>query len=92
MSMSWNHRILAKEQILPSGEKHYYFSIHEVHYEDAKPVAYSAIATDVGGESIRSITWLLTKMMKARKKPILWYGDRFPEEFKEDVNLDKLHL
>lgn len=90
--MGWNHRILAKEQILSSGEKHYYFAIHEVYYEDDKPISHTELAVDVGGESIRSITWTLTKMLKARKKPILWAGGRFPEEFKENVNLDKLNV
>lgn len=88
----WNHRILATEQTLSSGEKNYYFAIHEVHYEDNDPVSHTALPVDVGGESIRSITWALTKMLKARKKPILWAGDRFPEEFKENVNLDKLNV
>jgi len=76
--MSWNYRILAHEY-----NKEIYFEIHEVYYnKDGKPDGYTAEAISVGGEDMRSITWILNKMKGCREKPILWSGDKFPNEYK----------
>jgi len=73
----WNHRILAKEY---KGEIH--FEIHEVYYENGKPMGRTKNPVSVGGENIKAIRWVLKKMKKATKKPILWGDDRFPLRFK----------
>lgn len=75
--MGWNHRILAHEY---KGE--IYLQIHEVYYDDdGNPKSYTSEAISVGGESLKSITWTLNKMLQCRSKPILWAGDRFPNEY-----------
>jgi len=76
--MSWNHRILAHEH---DGEV--YLQIHEVHYnENNIPVRYTERAVFIGGENLKSITWTLNKMLECRTKPILWAGEKFPNEYK----------
>jgi len=79
--MAWNHRILAHEY---NGE--IYFMIHEVSYnENNIPYSYTERATTVGGEDLKSITWILYRMLECRNKPILWAGEKFPKEFKKRV-------
>ena len=75
--MSWNHRLLAHEH---KGE--IYLRFHEVHYdENGKPIGCTYNPIPVGGESVKSCRWTLNRMKEALQKPILWYGDRFPEEY-----------
>ena len=74
--MVWNHRILAHEH---KGE--IYLKIHEVYYnENGIPVLYTNNPTDVCGDDLKSIRWTLNKMKECIGKPILWAGDRFPNE------------
>jgi len=74
--MGWNHRVLAHD----CGDE-MYFQIHEVLYTDDIPDGYTEKGISVGGESISSLKWTLNKMKKCLSKPILWAGDRFPEEY-----------
>lgn len=74
----WNHRILANEY-----DGRVYFEIHEVHYENDKPVAYTKNSIPVGGEDIKTIKWVLKRMKRATKKPILWGGEKFPLVFRK---------
>lgn len=77
---TWNYRVMAH---LEQGEvTEIYLSVHIVYYRDKVPVSYAEPAAGTGGESPKSIKWTLKQMKKALKKPILWYGDRFPEEHK----------
>ena len=79
--MGWNHRILAHED----GEG-MYFQIHEVYYDkEGTPNGYSTNAVSVGGDTINSITWTLNKMKECRGKPVLFAGDKFPNEYKNKV-------
>lgn len=83
---SWNHRVLIYPQHpidieIGNDEKH--FRIHEVHYDvDGKPTTYSKEARPVCGEDLDSLKWTLEKMLDCLSKPVLWYGDRWPEEYK----------
>ncbi len=78
MKGGWNHRILAHEY---GGD--IYFEIHEVYYdENSIAVSYTENPVSVGSDTIKGITWTLYKMLQCRKKPILWAGERFPEECK----------
>ena len=73
--MSWNHRLLAfaeKDELL--------FEVCEVYYDDGKPTGYTENPR-VWGETKSEIRWTLRHMRKALRKPILWGGERFPEEF-----------
>ena len=76
--MSWNHRILARKY-----EDEIYLEIHEVHYDEkGNAEAYAEKPTTIGSETLKGITWTLNKMKECRKKPILWYGEKFPKEYK----------
>jgi len=76
--MGWNHRILAHED----GEL-MYFQIHEVYYDkEGTPNGYTTNGVSVGGYTIKSITWALNKMKECRAKPVLFAGDKFPDEYK----------
>ena len=81
--MSWNHRILAHEN---NGEV--YFQLHEVYYKDEVPNSYTANPITVGSESLKGIKWTLNKMQDAVKKPILWAGEKFPNECKVKYTCD----
>jgi hypothetical protein len=81
--MSWNHRILAHES-----KEEVYFQIHEVYYTDNKPDGYTANAVSVGGDTLKSINWTLNKMKEAIKKPVLWSGEKFPNECKVKYTCD----
>lgn len=77
--MHWNHRILAHQSL--NGD--IYFRIHEIHYNDNnEPTGYSNGVLGVEGESIDDINWTLEKIYQALKKPVLWSGEKFPQEFK----------
>jgi hypothetical protein len=65
----------------PQDELH--FRIHEVHYDDdGKPKSYTTEAVCVAGENFEDMKWSIEKMLEALDKPVLWYGPRFPEEYK----------
>ena len=75
---SWNHRVLAHEY-----KDEVVFQIHEVYYnEEGKPNGSTKDGVIVVGESKKDIAWTLNKMKECLKDPILWAGDRFPEEYK----------
>ncbi len=76
--MGWNHRILAKKY--ESGEIE--FQIHEVYYDiKGKPNGYTANPIAIIGDSLSDIKWTLNKMIECCDKPILWFGDDFPNEY-----------
>lgn len=75
----WNHRVMAH---IYEGEV--YFKIHEVHYKKKNiPYLYSKNTETIEGDSVKSLKWTLKKMKDCLKKPILYYGERFPEEYLE---------
>ena len=81
--MGWNHRILAHKQ----EDNSIYFSIHEVYYTNNIPDGYTSNPISIGSEDIKGIKWTLNRMKECLKKPILWAGDRFPEEYTTSVFL-----
>lgn len=84
--MGWNYRALATEHTYSNGKSEIILSIHEVYYdEDGNPNGYIKEKT-INGESIKSLKWSLNKMKEALKKPVLWAGERFPEEYIETSN------
>lgn len=75
--MKWNYRVLAHEN---NGE--IYFQMHIVYYAvNGNPTHYSIQPVTVGSESIKDIVWMLNKMLAGRLKPILWAGNKFPQEY-----------
>ncbi len=75
---TWNYRILAHKY-----DKEIYFQVHEVYYDEYEnPNGYTKNPISIGGTDIKEITWSLNKILACRKKPILWAGKQFPEEYK----------
>ncbi len=76
--MSWNYRIIAHNVF-----HEVYLQVHEVYYSnDNMPYSYTLNPITIGGIDKPGIEWALNKMSLALKKPILWAGDRFPQEVK----------
>lgn len=78
--MSWNYRVLAHEY-----HDELFFAIHEVYYnEDGTPDGCTQNAIGVAGENPDGLKWTLNRMKEALKKPVLWGGDRFPQEYEHN--------
>lgn len=79
----WNHRLMLHEH-----EHGSVLKIHEIYYNDLGiPDSYTenGIGPQVDlDEGIEGINWILDKMKECLKLPILYYGDKFPEEYKPE--------
>lgn len=74
---TWNHRVMADELI--GGEV--YLEIHEVYYDENNvPYTYTEKPISIGSEDVSGLTWTINRMQACLKKPILWKGDKFPQE------------
>ena len=78
---SWNHRVMAKQH-----RDYVYLEIHEVYYKNDIPTVCTENPVTIGAESIKSLKWTLKMMTKCLSSPILWYGEKFPNEYKEEEN------
>lgn len=75
--MSWNYRILVK-----AFEEELQFGIYEVYYDDqGKPNKYSTEPIPVIAEDLDSLRWVVDMISACLSKPVLWYGDKFPQEY-----------
>ncbi len=84
--MSWNYRILAYVK-----NKEVWFKIHSVYYDkDGIPNGYSSNPESVESDSLDGVKWNLKKMKECLKKPILYEGDRFSEEYKPKKRKKKM--
>lgn len=85
---TWNYRVLAHPHPT-EGEKEIFFQVHEVHYENEKPVAYGETAARIGGDDIKEMKEVVQRIWDAiyiigstiPKNKILWAGKRFPEYY-----------
>lgn len=83
--MKWNYRVMAKEFDCGTIE----LDIYEVYYDENDiPNGYTNNSVSPGGYNVKlnglnDIKQALELMIKALDKPILWYGDKFPQEYKE---------
>lgn len=58
------------------------FQIHEVYYnQNDIPTSYTKEPVKIFGHDINDINWQIDKIKNCLDKPILYYGDRFPEEY-----------
>jgi hypothetical protein len=80
--MGWNHRILAHKQ----EDGSVYLSIHEVYYTNGIPDSYTLNPITIGSEDLKGIKWTLNRMKECLKKPILWAGESFPNEYPTSVS------
>lgn len=71
----WNYRILFNEKMK-------LYEIHEVHYQNNKPYAYGDGIVTLNEETKKSIKWVLKKVKKAFKKPVLSL-ENFPKKIKK---------
>lgn len=75
--MSWNHRMLAhqlKDEIV--------FKIHEVYYdENNNPKLYTKDPVSISEGSLEDVHITLIRMQACMWEPVLWYGDKFPQEY-----------
>lgn len=76
---TWNHRILAHED----GKGEVWFGMHEVYSTYGIPDSCTLNPITFNSDSLKSMKWSLRRMTEATKKPILWFGDKFPQEYKE---------
>ncbi len=77
---SWNYRVLAYKH---KYAKEASLNIYEVYYnEEGVPNGYAEDPATVEGGSIKGFKWTLKHMKKCLKKPILYCGERFPDEYK----------
>ncbi|QNL49656.1 hypothetical protein H8S90_23555 [Olivibacter sp. SDN3] len=74
----WNCRIMAHHH---SNSEDAYFAIHEIYYEKDIPVSYTENAVAVVFEELSDISDYLDKMKLALSKPVLWAGEKFPNEY-----------
>lgn len=75
--MTWNHRILAHET-----KDGFFFQVHEVYYnKDYNPISYTENAVSIVGNNLDEINWSLDKIKECTNKPILYAGDKFPNEY-----------
>ena len=74
--MTWNYRIIKKT--LPGGEG--YYGIHEVFYEDKKPVMVTEDGIAPYGESEQELLGHYELMGEAFRAPVLDYEKDFPDD------------
>ena len=79
MERNWNYRIMATPM---HGEPLPYMQLIEVHYTDGVPTGYATLGARFGGDTVEEIAMMLDLAKSAIEKPVLWYGDKFPEEYK----------
>jgi hypothetical protein len=79
--MSWNYRMMAQKD----GDN-YFFSVHEVYYDKNNiPYSYSKEPVSVNGNSVDDLIFGVNAIKGAiLNRPVLWYGNRFPEVFDYD--------
>lgn len=79
--MTKDYRILAED----NGDDGMLFEIYEVYYdEDGNAAMHDEYPACVFGDDIDEILFCLNGMKDAINRPILWLGDKFPEQFDYD--------
>lgn len=75
----WNYRVL-----ISVFDNEDIFQIHEVYYNNAGEInGHGENSVSIySEEGLEGVKWQLDMMYKALEKPILWGGERFPEEYK----------
>ena len=85
MERYWNYRIMVREYL-----HKYYFSIYEVCYtKENKPKAHSKYSATIEGNTMDDLQFTLSEMKNCLNEPILWLGDKFPQEFNYDKEMKK---
>lgn len=84
--MGWNHRVLLEKldnAFAIDMDDQYSLQIHEVFYDkEGIPNGYTANSITINGDDLHSISWTVRRISDCLKKPILWKGEKFPQEVK----------
>jgi hypothetical protein len=76
----WNYRVLAFEN-----SEETIFAICEVYYNEKEtPNGYADPNKTISDNGIKGLRWVLNKQKGALKKPILYGGEKFPQEYQEN--------
>lgn len=82
----WNYGIMAHED----PNRSISFAVHEIYYENDVPVSYTENAIPAHGDSIKEVIQDLQMMLNdIQNKPVLWAGEKFPQEYKSLSELIK---
>ena len=68
--MAWNHRVIREDK-----EYGALYAIHEVYYEDGKPVGYTEKPLPPIGETLGELEFEIDRFKEAIKKPVLTEDD-----------------
>jgi hypothetical protein len=74
----WNYRVMAKGY-----KNEVYLGIYEVYYKDDIPSSYSKDPVTIEGNNLFELDKVLSLMTECLGKSILWYGEKFPEEYRK---------
>lgn len=66
--LTWNNRVL---QFAEPGSGDLWYAIHEVHYEDGRPILYTEDPAAVVGDSIEDLRLSLRMMARCLDEPTL---------------------
>lgn len=79
---TWNHRVLAFEHQNKSESEGVTFQICEVYYDKkGNPDGYTD-QNNVIAYSLEKFNWLFEKYKESLSKPVLYGGEKFPQEYK----------
>lgn len=79
---TWNYRILAFEQEEPIVNGADVLQICEVYYDNkGNPEAYTDRNGTISSEGLKGLKKMLKMYKEALKQPILYAGDKFPQEY-----------
>ena len=59
--------------------------MHEMYFKNGEPDDCTMEAVTIAADDIKGIKWTLKMMKKALKEPVIWYGDRYPEVYVEEI-------
>lgn len=74
-----DYRILAH---IEEAMDNIYYTIHRVYYKNGLPQSYSEKSVEIFMEDVEDLDWELGRIKLAKTKPVLWAGDKFPQEYK----------
>lgn len=78
MKTKSDYRLMAKET-----EDGLQFEFHRVYYENGNMSYFLEEPVAVCGGLVSDVKKILSLMNKGLEKPVIWYGDRFPREYKD---------
>lgn len=76
----WRYGLMAHEYIPPGKTKsEISLELHEIHFEDGKPVSYTSEPIKIGGNNLCEIRQIIKNITDDINRPIYFYGDKWPQ-------------